>query len=152
MDSSSRIYPPRPIVGVGGVVIENGRVLLIRRGAPPLQGEWSNPGGILEVGELIAEGVQREMREETGLDVGVLGLLEVFDRIVRDNDGRPMYHYVILDYLCERIHGTARPGSDAVDIAWAGSDQLDEFRLIEAATRVVRNAFKALQRGTAPAF
>ena len=152
MDSSSRIYPPRPIVGVGGVVIENGRVLLIRRGAPPLQGKWSIPGGILEVGELLTEGVQREMREETGLDVGVLGLLEVFDRIVRDNDGRPLYHYVILDYLCEKIHGTARPGSDAVDVAWAGADQIDQFRLTETATRVVRNAFNGLQWGTALAF
>jgi ADP-ribose pyrophosphatase YjhB (NUDIX family) len=146
VDPTDRIYPSRPIVGVGGVVIEDGRALLIRRGAPPLQGEWSIPGGALKVGELLAEGVERELREETGLRVRVLGLLEVFDRIVRDDTGQPMYHFVILDYLCEKISGEARAGSDALEVAWAAEDELGAFNLTEAATRVFYSAFRVARR------
>jgi 8-oxo-dGTP diphosphatase len=145
VDSTDRLYPSRPIVGVGGVVIQDGRALLIRRGTPPLQGEWSIPGGGLEVGEPIAEGVARELYEETRLRVRVLDLLEVFDRIIRDADGRPMYHFVILDYLCERISGDIRAGSDVVDVAWAAPDELGTFGLTETATRVVNRAFKAVR-------
>src|SRR5262249_30359449 len=100
---AGREYPERPIVGVGGVVIENDRALLIRRGSAPLLGEWSIPGGMLEVGETISEGVQRELLEETALEVKVLDLIEVFERVTRDADGRSKYHFVILDYLCEVV-------------------------------------------------
>src|SRR5271165_4966029 len=99
----AREYPDRPVVGVGGVVIENGRTLLIKRGSEPLLGEWSIPGGTLELGESLQEGVARELREETGLEVAVLDMIEVFDRIFRDTKfggreiaGRPKYHYVIV--------------------------------------------------------
>src|SRR5271163_3761539 len=104
---SSREYPERPVVGVGGVVIENGRVLLIRRGGEPLKGQWSIPGGTLETGETLEEGTRREMLEETGLAVRVMELIEVFERIFNDEGGsdpaatgRPRYHFIILDYLC----------------------------------------------------
>jgi 8-oxo-dGTP diphosphatase len=146
--SDPREYPDRPAVGVGGVVITNGRTLLIRRGSEPLKGQWSIPGGMLETGETIAEGVVRELREETGLDVRVLELIEVFERIFSDAEGvegsakaRPRYHFVILDYLCEAARGEARPGSDVTDVAWAREDELEKYQLSPSATRVVKKAF-----------
>lgn len=146
--ASSREYPERPIVGVGGVIIENGRALLIRRGSEPLRGEWSIPGGTLELGESLQEGVARELREETGLEVRVLELIEVFDRIF-PQDGpqgleakrRPRFHFVIVDYLCERIGGELRAGSDVTDVAFAGADELGPFHLTETATHVLKRAF-----------
>ena len=154
--ASSREYPERPVVGVGGVIIENGRALLIRRGSEPLRGEWSIPGGTLELGESLQEGVARELREETGLDVRVLELIEVFDRIF-PNDGspqahakpRPRFHFVIVDYLCERISGEPRAGSDVTDVAFATEDELEKFHLTETATRVLKKAFAmVLARGS----
>ncbi len=141
-----REYPERPVVGVGGVVIEGGRALLIRRGHPPLEGEWSIPGGTLEVGESLVEGVRRELAEETGLDVRVLDLIEVFERIFPDEGGRAQYHFVILDYLCEIVAGTPRPGGDAAETAWVPEEELGKYSLTPAATRVLRKAF-AMPRG-----
>ena len=139
--NDSREYPDRPVVGVGGVVIEGGRAVLIRRGAPPLQGEWSIPGGTLELGETLIEGVQRELREETGLDVEVLELIEVFDRIFPGNDGRPQYHFVIADYLCRMMGGALRAGGDVIEVAQVDEEDLGRYRLTVAATRVLRKAF-----------
>ena len=121
----SREYPERPIVGVGGVVISHGRALLIKRGHPPLEGEWSIPGGTLEVGETLLEGVRRELGEECGIEVRVLDLIEVFERVFRDEAGKVRYHFVILDYLCEALSGEARAGSDVVDVAWATESELE---------------------------
>jgi 8-oxo-dGTP diphosphatase len=145
------------MVGVGGVVIDNGRTLLIRRASPPLQGEWSIPGGLLEIGETLEQGVARELAEETGLEVHVLELIEVFERIFPappNADGtpgdaaRPQYHFVILDYLCEIRGGTLSAGSDAQEFAWAREDELAKFDLTVAVTRVLRKAFiKARERG-----
>ncbi|HEV2489318.1 MAG TPA: NUDIX hydrolase [Candidatus Acidoferrales bacterium] len=137
----SREYPSRPVVGVGGVVIADDRALLIRRGHAPLEGQWSIPGGTLEVGETIAEGIARELAEETGIQVRVLDLIEVFERIFRDKDGRVQYHFVIVDYLCEMMGGTARAGGDVVDVAWAREAELAQFGLTEAAMRVLKKAF-----------
>jgi len=152
---SSREYPERPVVGVGGVVIENGRVLLIRRGGEPLKGQWSIPGGTLETGETLEQGTRREMEEETGLSVRVVELIEVFERILRDDEdgsssapgaparaaGRPRYHFVILDYLCERLEGEARAGGDVTDVAWAAEHELAPYKLTPTATRIIRKAF-----------
>jgi 8-oxo-dGTP diphosphatase len=140
--TDGREYPARPVVGVGGVVIAEGRVLLIRRGSAPLEGQWSIPGGTLEVGETIAEGVRRELEEETGLEVRVGELIEVFERISPDGDGRTKYHFVILDYLCERIEGNARAGSDVTDVAWAAESELTRYELTPTATRVIQKAFQ----------
>jgi 8-oxo-dGTP diphosphatase len=140
--TNGREYPARPVVGVGGVVIAEGRVLLIRRGSEPLEGQWSIPGGMLEVGETIAEGVRRELAEETGLGVRVLDLIEVFERISPDGDGKTKYHFVILDYLCERIEGNARAGSDVTDVAWAAELELARYELTPTATRVIQKAFR----------
>jgi len=148
--TSSREYPERPVVGVGGVIIELGRALLIRRGSEPLRGEWSIPGGTLELGESLEHGVARELREETGLHVRVLELIEVFDRIFSGEGSdseppagqkRPRFHFVIVDYLCERIAGEAVAGSDVTDVAYAREDQLGDFHLTETATRVLKRAF-----------
>jgi 8-oxo-dGTP diphosphatase len=139
---TKREYPERPLVGVGGVVVAENRVLLIRRGSPPLEGEWSIPGGMLELGESLREAVRRELEEETGLEVRVHDLIEAFDRVTMDADGKCRYHFVILDYLCERISGEARANSDVVDVAWAREEELDRFSLTPTATRVVKRAFE----------
>jgi 8-oxo-dGTP diphosphatase len=142
--ASSREYPERPMVGVGGVIIDDGRALLIRRGSEPLRGEWSIPGGSLELGETLEEGVARELWEETGLRVRVLELLEVFDRIYfgnGENTARPRFHFVIVDFLCERIAGEPLAGSDVTDVAFAREDELPKYGLTETATRVLEKAF-----------
>jgi 8-oxo-dGTP diphosphatase len=144
----AREYPDRPVVGVGGVVIENGRALLIKRGSEPLLGQWSIPGGTLELGESLQEGVARELLEETGLEVQVLDMIEAFDRIFLDpaapdagKRSRPKYHYVIVDYLCERLGGEAQAGSDVTDIAYATESELEKFHITETAMRVLLRAF-----------
>jgi 8-oxo-dGTP diphosphatase len=137
----TREYPQRPIVGVGGVVIDGGRALLIRRGSEPLKGHWSIPGGTLETGETLLQGVVREMAEETGLLVRVLELIEVFERIMPDAEGRTRYHFVIADYLCENAGGTAQAASDVTHIAWAGEDELEPYKLTPTATRILEKAF-----------
>jgi len=135
-------------VGVGGVVIANRRALLVRRGSEPLKGEWSIPGGTLELGETLVEGVRRELREETGVEVRVLDLIEVFERIFPDQSGRPKYHFVILDYLCEAVNGTPRPGSDVTEIAQVREDELERYHLTPTVRRVLGKAFAmARQRG-----
>jgi 8-oxo-dGTP diphosphatase len=137
-----REYPERPMVGVGGVIIARDHVLLIRRGSAPLKGEWSIPGGMLEIGETIVQGVQREMLEETALEVKVLDLIEVFERISIEEDGRAKYHFVILDYLCDLVRGAPRAGSDVTDVAWAAEADLAQFSLTPTATRIIQKAFK----------
>jgi ADP-ribose pyrophosphatase YjhB (NUDIX family) len=133
---------------VGGVVIDDGKVLLIRRGSEPLKGRWSIPGGILELGETLTQGVARELLEETGVQVRVLDLIELFERINRDDpasppaaDNRTRFHFVIADYLCERIGGELRAGEDAVDVALAREDELQKFELTALATSVIEKAF-----------
>ncbi len=146
--ASSREYPERPVVGIGGVIIDQGRTLLIRRGNEPLLGEWSIPGGTLEIGESLEEGVVRELLEETGIEVRILELIEVFDRIyladssiAAETKRRPRFHFVIVDYLCERLAGEPRAGSDVTDVAFAREEELTRFHLTETATRVLKKAF-----------
>jgi len=149
--TSSREYPDRPVVGVGGVVIEQGRALLIRRGGEPLKGQWSIPGGTLETGETLEEGTRRELEEETGLRVRVVELIEVFERIFREPDEpgvRPRYHFVIMDYLCERISGEARAGGDVTDVAWVAESDLAAYSLTPTATRILKKAFLLAARGS----
>ena len=138
--------PSAPVVGVGGVVVRDGRALLVRRGKPPLYGRWTVPGGTVELGETLEEAVVREMEEETGLRVEPLEVLAVFDRIDRDGE-RVAYHYVIVDYLCRWRSGEARAASDALDVAWATPEDLARYELPEKALEVVRDA---LERAAEP--
>ena len=113
-----REFPLAPLVGVGAVVVDEGRVLLVRRGREPLKGQWSLPGGMLELGESLTAGVAREVLEETGLTVEPLELIELLDRIHHQQE-RVRFHYVIADYLCRVRGGTLQAGSDADDVRWA---------------------------------
>lgn len=138
-----REYPDRPIVGVGAVIVDHGRILLIKRGSPPLKGEWSLPGGAVELGETLRAATEREAREETGLIVKAGEVIEVLDRIIPGKDGAPQYHYVLVDFLCAVKGGELRAGGDAADVHWAAESGLAEFKLEEPAIQVIRKAFFA---------
>ena len=127
-------------MAVGAVIVDGDRVLLVKRGNEPLKGEWSLPGGAVEIGESLGAALAREVLEETGLDVAVGPVVEVLDRIRRDADARPEYHYVIIDYLCRVRGGTATRGSDAADVCWVGADQLPAFRVTPGVTAVIEKA------------
>jgi ADP-ribose pyrophosphatase YjhB (NUDIX family) len=136
------------------VLIHEGRALLIRRGSEPLRGQWSIPGGSLELAETLEEGVARELLEETGVVVRVGEMIEVFERIFLETPpqmvegvARPRYHYVIVDYLCAWVGGEARAGGDALEVAWAEEEELEKFRMTPAAMRVLRKAFQMWRAG-----
>jgi len=136
-----REFPESPFVGVGAVIVENDRVLLIRRGQPPLLGEWSLPGGVLECGEALRDAVAREAREETGLTVDVGEMLGVYERIIRADDGRVRYHYVLIDFLCRRVAGQVKAGSDAAEVGWFRGEELPALKLAADANDVVLKGF-----------
>jgi len=122
-----RDYPDRPLLGVGAVIVRNEQVLVVRRSHPPLQGQWSVPGGLVETGETTREALIREIREETSLIVEPLDLVEVFERILRDGDSRVQYHFVVIDYLCRIVSGEACPGTDVSEIRWVPLEKLQEL-------------------------
>jgi 8-oxo-dGTP diphosphatase len=136
-----REYPDSPLVGVGAIIIDDGRVLLIKRGHPPLAGEWSIPGGVLEVGETLREAAIREAREETCMTVKPADLLGVYDRVIRDHDGRTLYHYVLIDFLCRRVEGEAQAADDADEVSWFTQEEADELALPEDTAEVIRLGF-----------
>lgn len=138
----NRDYPERPIVGVGAVIVRDGRVVLVRRGNEPRQGEWSIPGGVLEIGETLRQCATREAREETGLEVEAGAVLDVFDSINPDPAGRTRYHFVIVDFLCRVISGELRPGGDVLDARWVTVGDLESFQLSEKAKSVIRKALE----------
>jgi 8-oxo-dGTP diphosphatase len=137
-----RRYPERPIVGVGAVIVDGDRIVLVKRAHEPLKGEWSLPGGSVEVGETLVDAVAREVREETGLNVRVGSLVEVLDRVHRGADQRVEYHFVLLDYRCTVVSGTLAHGSDASDACWASKADLARYGLSESALRVVTKALE----------
>lgn len=141
----NREYPEVPFIGVGAVIVQDGRVLLIRRGQPPLVGEWSLPGGVLECGETLRQATAREAREETGLVVETIDMLGVYERVIRSDDGRVRYHYVLIDFLCRPVAGDLKAGSDAADVRWFMRDQLPALNLAYDTNDVV---FKGLARST----
>jgi 8-oxo-dGTP diphosphatase len=136
-----REYPDSPLVGVGAIIIDDGRVLLIKRGHPPLAGEWSIPGGVLEVGETLREAAIREAREETCMTVRPADLLGVYDRVIRDHDGRTLYHYVLIDFLCRRVGGEAQAADDADEVSWFTQEEAGELALPEDTAEVIRLGF-----------
>ncbi len=133
-----RDYPDRPIIGVGAVIVSQGRALLVRRATEPLKGEWSVPGGALELGEKLHDGLRREILEETGMRVEPQEVLEVFDSIFQDDLGRTQYHYVLIDYLCSVVGGEASPGSDVSEVRWITKAELSGLGLRDSIARVVR--------------
>jgi ADP-ribose pyrophosphatase YjhB (NUDIX family) len=133
-----RTYPAAPLVGVGAVVFHKGRVLLVRRGKDPRRGQWSLPGGLQELGETVAEAACREVFEETGLSVRILGIADVVDLIERDeDDGRVRYHYTLVDLVACCEDDEIRPGSDAAEATWADADALEDYGLWAETTRVI---------------
>jgi 8-oxo-dGTP diphosphatase len=149
-----REYPEAPIVGVGAVIVEGNRVLLVRRGQEPLKGEWSLPGGALELGETLEQGILREVQEETGLHVEVISIVEVLDRIVVEEGGsdskaenarKIRYHYVLIDYLCRVSGGELAASSDAADARWVTREELNGhsiYRLAPITANVIEKAFR----------
>ena len=138
-------YPAAPVVGVGGVVVRDGRALIIKRAHEPRRGEWSIPGGTVELGEPLADAVRRELREETGLEVIVGPVIEMFDRIHRDGDGRIRYHFVIIDYLCEAPAGEPVAGTDAEAVAWVTGEELESYDVNAHALAVIRRGLEVLK-------
>ena len=146
-----RDYPDRPFVGVGAVIVQEGKVVLIRRRYEPLAGQWSLPGGVVEIGETLESSVAREMQEETGFEVQVGPVIEVFDRITRDGEGRVRYHYVLVDYLCWPIVGVLRAGSDVDDAVLVDPKDLSGYGLTAKATAVIDRALQLEREAPRPA-
>ena len=142
--TAPRRYPAAPMVGVAAVVIDTqGRVLLVKRGQPPRAGSWGLPGGLLELGERLADGVRREVQEETGVESEVRDVVGTFEPIQLDSQGRIEYHYVVVDFWARYIDGEACAQDDADAVAWASLHELDRYRLSDDTRRVVESAVAA---------
>ena len=143
--SMKRDYPERPIIAVGAIIVKDACVLLVRRATEPLKGEWSVPGGMLELGEKLRDGTAREALEETGLQVQAGEVLDVFDSIFTDDEGRTQYHYVLIDFLCRPLSGEATPGSDVSEVKWVTESELAGVQLRDSTARVVRKGLAAVR-------
>lgn len=137
-----RGYPQAPVCAVGAIVFRGDAVLLIQRGKPPAQGQWSIPGGAVRLGETLEHAVIRELREEVQMDVKPLGVGKVVDRIYKDSEGKIAYHYVIIDYVCEAAAGHPRAGSDASGAGFFEIQKLDEMDMTEGTAEVIRDVQK----------
>lgn len=133
--------PARPVLGAAAVVVHDGRVVLLRRRHPPDAGEWSIPGGAVELGESIEAALRREVREETGLEIAVGDFLEIYERIERDDAGAVRFHFVVLDYRATVTGGTLRAGDEAIDVALADPADLDRYALADSLRRVIALTF-----------
>ena len=141
-DADDRRYPKRPMVGVGAILLRRGSVLMAQRGKEPLKGWWSLPGGALEIGESLADAVRREVREETGLEIEPVGVFEIFERILRDGEGKPEYHYVLIDYICRVTGGRLMPGDDVCAVEWVRQKDLETLQITEGTLGVIEKAFR----------
>jgi 8-oxo-dGTP diphosphatase len=137
-----RRYPKRPLIGVGALILQRDRILMAQRGKEPLKGWWSLPGGALETGEALEDAVRREVREETGLEIRPLGVLEIFERIIRDARGAPEYHYVLIDYVCRITGGALCAGDDVCMVEWVRRKDLPALQITEGTLGVIEKAFK----------
>jgi ADP-ribose pyrophosphatase len=138
-----RTYPNAPMVGVGGVVIKDGKILLIKRAFEPGAGKWSIPGGMVEVGEKLSEACEREIEEETGLEIEVLELINVFDMIDEDDQGRIQYHYVLVDFLAKPVGGTERKSVEATDMKWVSHQEAKSMDLTRTARKAIEELFSS---------
>lgn len=139
----AREYPAHPVVGVGAVIVRDGRALIVRRAHEPRKGEWSLPGGLVHLGESLTDAVRREVREETDLDVELGPIVETFDRVHRDAEGRIRYHFVIVDFVCWSPSGDAVAGSDAEAVAWVTADEIDRYAVNVHAKAVILKGLRA---------
>ena len=144
--TDDRRYPKRPIVGVGALIFDRGRILMAQRGKTPLKGWWSLPGGALEIGESLDFAVRREVREETGLEIEPLGVFEIFERIMRDESGAAEYHYVLIDYICRVSGGTLCAGDDVCRVEWVKPEGLKDLQITEGTLGVIEKAFRKRRR------
>jgi ADP-ribose pyrophosphatase YjhB (NUDIX family) len=144
--TDDRRYPQRPILGVGALIFDRGRVLMAKRGKEPLKDWWSLPGGVVELGETLDAAVRREVREETGLEIAPLGVFEVFERIMRDASGAPEYHYVLADFICRITAGELRAGDDVAEVVWCKPAELAGLRITEGTLGVIERAFHKRRR------
>jgi len=143
-----RRYPDQPLVGVGAVIFRGEEVVLVRRGQEPDQGDWSLPGGLVELGETLTAAIHREIAEETGLRVRILGIAAVLERLFPDAAGQIAYHYVLIDYLCEYREGELEPGSDITDARFVALADLNRFELPQFTLKVIRRAWEQFRLGT----
>jgi len=135
--TDSRRYPTRPVLGVGAIILDNSRVLLVERGRPPLTGYWSLPGGVVEAGERLEDALIREVREETGLTVDIGPIATVFERIMPDANGACEYHYVLVDFYCTIAHGELCAGDDSTEAAWFPIESLRSLHMTEGTREVI---------------
>ena len=142
-----RHYPDQPLVGVGAVVFRDGEVLLVRRGQEPAKDSWSLPGGLVELGESMVAAIHRELAEETGITVRLLGVAAVLERIFPDPEGRIAYHYVLVDFLCDYLDGELRPGSDSTAARFVPVADISGFELPSGTADVIRRAWQQRQQG-----
>jgi 8-oxo-dGTP diphosphatase len=140
--SDNRRYPERPILGVGALIFNRDKILLVERGKEPLKGHWSLPGGVLEIGETLEQGIIREVREETGLEVSPIKVLEIFERIIRDTQGAAEYHYVLIDYICRVTGGSLHAADDARRAAWVSRRLLSTYQLTNGTLPVIEKGFR----------
>ena len=144
----SREYPPFPRVGVGAVVLYQGRVLLVRRGGQPSMGKWSLPGGLVELGETTEEALKRELLEECAIDVKILGLAGVISRIVHDPEQRIRYHYVLVDYAAEALSDEVTAGDDAAEACWVDIDRVRELDVTDGVVAMIGQALAVSRAST----
>jgi len=136
-----RTYPSNPLIGVGAVAIKNGKILLVKRAFDPGAGKWSIPGGLVEVGEKLSEACARETEEETGIKVEILELINVFDMIDRDDDGRVRYHYVLVDFLAKPVGGEEQKSEEVTEIAWVDYQEAKRMDLTKTARKALEELF-----------
>ncbi len=147
MNADSRRFPARPVPGVGALIIDGDKILLVERGKDPLRGYWSLPGGAIETGETLETALLREVREETGLEIAVLHLVEVFERIMRDANGETEYHFILMDYICTPTGGVLQASDDASGAAWFRENEIAGLeKITEGTPRVIAKAFDWMRR------
>jgi 8-oxo-dGTP diphosphatase len=140
--TDDRRYPRYPLLGVGALIFDDGRILMAQRGKPPLAGKWSLPGGLVETGESLKDAVRREVREETGLAIEPLGVLEIFERIMRNGEGVAEYHYVLIDYVCRVVGGELAAADDVCGVRWVRQRDLAELDITEGTLAVIEKGFR----------
>jgi mutator protein MutT len=140
--TDDRRYPRYPLVGVGALIFNRGRILMVQRAKQPLAGKWSLPGGLVETGESLRDAVCREVWEETGLEIEPLGVLEIFERIMRNTEGVAEYHYVLIDYVCRVAGGELRAADDACGVAWVRQRALEKLDITEGTLAVIEKGFR----------